>query len=40
MSYILFFVVSIVVVWGILEHFGVGNKYEKISNSEKIKWVY
>jgi len=25
MSYILFFVVSIVVVWGILEYFGVGN---------------
>jgi len=25
MSYIVFFVVSIVVVWGILEYFGVGN---------------
>jgi len=25
MSYILFVVVSIVVVWGILEYFGVGN---------------
>jgi len=25
MSYILFFVVSIVVVWGVLEYFGVGN---------------
>ena len=23
-----------------LGHFGVGNKYEKISNSEKIRWVY
>ena len=23
-----------------MEHFGVGNKYEKISNSEKIRWVY
>ena len=24
----------------LLRHFGVGNKYEKISNSEKIRWVY
>jgi DNA polymerase elongation subunit (family B) len=24
----------------LLDHFGVGGKYEKISNSEKIKWVY
>ena len=24
----------------LLRHFGVGKKYEKISNSEKIKWVY
>jgi len=24
----------------LLKHFGVGKKYEKISNSEKIKWVY
>jgi DNA polymerase elongation subunit (family B) len=24
----------------LLEHFGVSGKYEKISNSEKIKWVY
>ena len=23
-----------------LDHFGVSDKYEKISNSEKIKWVY
>jgi len=24
----------------LLDHFGVGGKYEKISNSEKIRWVY
>jgi len=24
----------------LLDHFGVGDKYEKIGNSEKIKWVY
>ena len=24
----------------LLDHFGVGDKYEKISNSEKIRWVY
>ena len=24
----------------LLRHFGIGNKYEKISNSEKIRWVY
>ena len=36
MSYILFFVISIVVIWGILEYFGVGNDRESIVWVENI----